>query len=124
MWTTRDGSLNGSPRKKRSLIKLKIVVFNPIPSANVMIAIDVNAGDLRSWRKANFKSFILFGAKCNDRINTRSPACRQPARDHYRDAEHYRSANTRDQIWRGHFGPLISHQVYDSVSRERSGSKP
>jgi hypothetical protein len=76
MSTTRDGSLNGSPRKNRSLIKLKIVVFSPIPSANVMIAIAVNAGDFRSWRKANFKSFILFGAKCNNRINTRSAARR------------------------------------------------
>jgi hypothetical protein len=38
------------------------VVFSPIPSANVMTAIDVNAGDLRSWRKANFKSFISLGA--------------------------------------------------------------
>src|SRR5258705_10535283 len=80
MWTARDGSLNGSPRKKRSLIKLKIVVFNPIPSANVMIAIAVNAGDLRSWRKANFRSFISLGAKCLNRIDKRGAARRNQPR--------------------------------------------
>ena len=60
---------------KRSLIKLKIAVFSPIPSANVMKAIAVNAGDLRSWRKANFRSFISFGAQCLNYIDAGS-ACR------------------------------------------------
>src|SRR4029453_16568333 len=72
MWTTRDGSLNSSPRKKRSLIKLKIVVFSPIPSAKVITAINVNAGDLRGWRKANFKSLISFGAESFNNIDARS----------------------------------------------------
>src|SRR5881392_1412362 len=53
----RDGSLNGSPRRNRSLIRLKIVVFSPIPSASVRTATRVNPGDLRSWRTANLKSF-------------------------------------------------------------------
>ena len=35
----RDGSLNGSPRRNRSLIRLKIVVLSPMPSASVMTAI-------------------------------------------------------------------------------------
>src|SRR5438034_9343530 len=66
----RDGSLNGSPRKKRSLIKLKIVVFSPMPSASVTTATKANPGDLRSWRKANFKSFISLGTKCLNRVDT------------------------------------------------------
>src|SRR6266566_2592142 len=55
---TRSGSWNGRPFTKRSLISEKIAVFSPIPSASVRTAIKVNTGDLRSWRKANFRSFI------------------------------------------------------------------
>src|SRR6184192_3521690 len=66
----RDGSLNGNPRKKRSLIKLKIAVLSPIPSASVKTATSVNPGDLQSWRKANFRSFISLGAEGLNRINT------------------------------------------------------
>src|SRR5215211_2626466 len=57
-WTTRDGSLNGRLRRNRSLIKLKIAVFNPIPIASVIIASAENPGDLRSWRRANLRSFM------------------------------------------------------------------
>src|SRR5216117_2490959 len=83
----RDGSLNSSPRKKRSLIKLKIVVFSPIPSANVTTAIDVNAGDLRSWRKANFRSFISLGAEGLNRINARGATRREQTREQPSRAE-------------------------------------
>src|SRR6266480_1522774 len=72
----RDGSLNGSRRRNRSLTKLKIVVFSPMPSASVKTAIAVNAGDLRSWRKANFKSFISLGTKCLNRVDTSGAARR------------------------------------------------
>src|SRR6266480_6161997 len=68
---TLSGSWNGRPFRKRALISEKIAVFSPIPSANVITAIDVNAGDLRSWRRANFRSFISLGAQCMDRINAR-----------------------------------------------------
>src|SRR5438477_1502433 len=57
-WTTRDGSLNGRPRRNKSLIKLKIVVFSPMPIASVIIASAEKPGDLRSWRSANFTSFM------------------------------------------------------------------
>ena len=36
--STRPGSLNGMPRKNRSLIKLKIAVLSPIPSVRVITA--------------------------------------------------------------------------------------
>src|SRR6266481_5652626 len=70
----RDGSLNGSRRRNRSLTKLKIAVFSPMPSASVRTATRVNPGDLRSWRKANFRSFISFSqqslvTQCDHRID-------------------------------------------------------
>ena len=51
--TTRDGSLKGRLRRKRSLIKLKMAVFGPIPRASVMTAIEVNAGDCEVFEKRN-----------------------------------------------------------------------
>src|SRR5260370_14633650 len=59
MWQRRCGSLKGSTRRNRSLIKLKMAVFSPMPSASVRTAIKVNPGDLRSWRKANFRSATI-----------------------------------------------------------------
>ena len=54
---------------------LKIAVFAPIPSASVRTAIAVNPGDLRSWRKANFKSIHgSLRSQRDDRIDTRSAA--------------------------------------------------
>ena len=38
---------------------LKIAVFAPMPSASVRTAMKVKPGDLRSWRKAKRKSFII-----------------------------------------------------------------
>src|SRR6266403_988758 len=74
---TRSGSRNGSPLRNRSLINEKIAVFNPIPSARVSTAMQVNAGDLRSWRSANFTSVILFGAQSLNRVDTCSAARRE-----------------------------------------------
>jgi hypothetical protein len=51
------------------LIKLKIAVFNPIPIASVIIASAENPGDLRSWQRENFKSFISLGAQRLNGIN-------------------------------------------------------
>src|SRR6476659_6937431 len=55
----REGSLNGRPRKKRSLIKLKMAVFRPIPRARVSKARSVNPGALSNWRKAKRTSVII-----------------------------------------------------------------
>src|SRR6266550_4623578 len=63
MRTTRSGSENGRPRRKRSWIKLKMAVFMPIPSASVSTASAVNPGDLRSWRRAKRTSFMSCGVK-------------------------------------------------------------
>src|SRR6187401_97441 len=48
---------------------LKIAVFAPIPSASVTIATRVNPGDLRSWRKASFKSFMSLRSESDDRVD-------------------------------------------------------
>src|SRR5438034_4206076 len=80
MRKTRFDCLNGRPRRKRSLIKLKIAVFSPMPSASVITAINVNAGDCRSLRNAKRKSLIindasgLFVTKSSDRIDARRAA--------------------------------------------------
>src|SRR2546423_7842429 len=90
-WTTRDGSLNGRPRRKRSLIKLKIAVLSPIPSASVITAVAGKAGDCRSFRNAKRMSFIgcggdfvlrkLIGTQGFKGIEQRSAARRNPAGD-------------------------------------------
>src|SRR5215469_3482387 len=81
-------SLNGSGRRKRSSIRLKMEVFRPIPSARVMTAITVNPGDLRSCRNAKRSSFIIavslkvfssFCAQRYNRIDTRRAASRYAA---------------------------------------------
>src|SRR5215467_10438004 len=55
----------------------KIAVVAPIPSARVRTVTSVNAGDLRSWRSANFRSFISFGTQCFNWIDQSCPAGRQ-----------------------------------------------
>src|SRR6184192_737111 len=99
--TTRDGSLNGKPRRNNSFIKLKIVVFSPIPSANVTTAMDVNAGDLRSWRKANFRSFISFGAQCLNGVDKCGAARRDQTRHQCGDGQ-YNCGGTEQKwiVWR------------------------
>src|SRR5260370_38559029 len=85
MCTKRSGSLNGNPRKNRSLIKLKIAVFKPIPSASVAMAMNVNAGDCRSLRNAKRTSFIgmrgLFGPQRLNGIDKCRSSRRQQAGD-------------------------------------------
>src|SRR6266536_2595917 len=53
---------------------VKMAALAPMPSASVMITTNVNPGDLRSWRKANFRSFISFCSQSDDRIDTCSAA--------------------------------------------------
>src|SRR5438128_12253186 len=56
-----------------ALIRLKIAVFGPMPSASVSTATAVKPGFFSSWRKANLKSFIT---QCLRRINLRRSASR------------------------------------------------
>src|SRR6266404_603578 len=61
MRTTRLGTENGRPRRKRSCIKLKIAVFMPMPMARVSTARKVNPGDLRNCRSAKRMSSNMCG---------------------------------------------------------------
>src|SRR4030081_1257500 len=69
--TSRSGSLNGNGRSSTALTTLKIAVFAPMPSASVMTATAVNPGFFKSWRKANFRSFM---AQCLHWIDLRRAA--------------------------------------------------
>ena len=50
--TSRPGALYGNGRRMEASTTLKIAVLAPMPSAKVRIATAVNAGLLRSMRKA------------------------------------------------------------------------
>src|SRR5947207_12571966 len=100
---TRSGSWNGRPFTKRSLISEKIAVLSPIPSANVMTAIDVNAGDLQSWRKANFRSFMSFGAQSLNRIDARGAVRRNETRRGRNQCEHSCNCEINERIERVDF---------------------
>src|SRR4029077_2054750 len=65
----RSASGYGSGRSRTALTMLNIAVFAPIPSASVRTATRVNPGDLRSWRRANLRSLILFCAQRDYRID-------------------------------------------------------
>src|SRR5207302_3242084 len=71
----------GSGRSRTALTMLKMAVLAPIPSASVRTATKVNPGDLRSWRRANVRSFISFGPKRDHWINAQSAARRQETGD-------------------------------------------
>src|SRR5262249_36391516 len=88
--TSRSGDGNGSGFNNTALTTLKMAVFAPIPSASVTTATRVNPGDLRSWRKASFKSFMLFGAQSLNYINARSPRRGQHRRDYCDRQQHKR----------------------------------
>src|SRR5438067_11142828 len=99
---TRPGSWNGRLLRNRSLINEKIAVFNPIPSASVNTAITVKAGDSRSLRKANLRSFISFGAQRLNRIDVSGATCRNEAGNQRHDAHDQRNAEQSGDTKRGH----------------------
>src|SRR4029077_1135246 len=65
----RSASGYGSGRSRTALTMLNIAVFAPMLSASVKTATRVNPGDLRSWRKANLRSLILFCAQRDYRLD-------------------------------------------------------
>src|SRR5947207_4112053 len=123
MCTSRCGSLNGSPRRNRSLIKLKIAVFSPMPSASVRTAIKVNPGDLRSWRKANFRSFISLGAQCLNRIDKCGAAGRQQARKQSCGREKNGGTAKQCGVVRGNLKQLRRNQSPESECDDNSNGK-
>src|SRR5947208_1241532 len=96
------GSRNGSPRRNKSRIKLNTAVFAPIPSASVSTAIKVNPGDFRSWRRANLRSFISFGAQRLNRIDVSSAPRWQETREQSCYREQGCGGEQQQRIMRGH----------------------
>src|SRR5216117_3470653 len=123
-WTTRDGSLNGRPRRNRSLIKLKIVVFSPIPRASVRTAMQVNAGDLRSWRSANFTSVILFGSQRGNWINVCGAARREQTRRQCGRREQNCCAAEQHWVVRRNLIQLRRDQTADRERRNNAEGEP
>src|SRR4029077_11542851 len=77
---------------------LKIAVFAPIPSASVRTATKVNPGDLRSWRKASFRSFMSLGAERLDWIDMRGATRGHQTSEERRTHEHDRGRANRQRI--------------------------
>src|SRR5206468_12056393 len=69
-----------------------------MPSASVRTATRVNPGELRSWRKASFRSFISFCSQRHDWINARCAACRYPRSQERRDEEKQPHAEINPRI--------------------------
>src|SRR5690349_8803588 len=59
----------GKGSKSVASTTVNIAVVAPIPSAIVVTAVKVNPGDFQSWRRANLRSFMSFGAQCLNWIN-------------------------------------------------------
>src|SRR6266496_3530201 len=59
MTASRSASGNGNVRSNAALIRLKMAVQAPIPSASVSTATAVKPGFFSSWRKANLRSFMV-----------------------------------------------------------------
>src|SRR5229473_5375662 len=60
---------NGSGRNKTESITAKMARFAPRQIAIVASAVTVNAGDLRSWRRANFRSFMSLVTQRDHRVD-------------------------------------------------------
>src|SRR5437773_11047107 len=91
----------GSGRSRTALTMLKMAVLAPMPSASVRTATKVNPGDLRSWRRANFRSFILFGAQCLNGVDKCGAARRDQTRHQCGDGQ-YNCGGTEQKwiVWR------------------------
>src|SRR5207302_6902029 len=87
MVTSRSDRGNGSGRSRMESITAKMARFAPRQIAIVASAVTVNAGALRSWRKANFRSFISLVAQRNHRIDRHGTARRKIGGDQRRAAQ-------------------------------------
>src|ERR1043166_9135495 len=112
--TNSSGFSKGRPFKNRSLIKLKMAVFMPMPSARVSTASRVKAGDLSSWRSAKRRSimrifdfrFSIFdlrkslGAQSEKWIDARRAASWQITGVKRERSEHRHDGDKRERIGR------------------------
>src|SRR5437868_14259914 len=100
------------------LITAKIARFAPRQIATVARAVTVNAGDLRSWRRANFRSFISFGSQCLNRIDHRRAAGGQQTCKQCCCGEQNGCTAEQRRVVRGN---LIELRCYQATERKRRG---
>src|SRR4029453_2028409 len=119
MTMSSSGWGNGSGLSNTALTTLKMAVFRPMPSASVKTAIDVNAGDLRNWRRAKRRSFIktLFRPQCHHRIDACGAARRQPAGDQRNDCEREQGEAQSRRIGSAH---AIKHTLQAATGTDRA----
>src|SRR5215211_1518957 len=101
--TSRSGDGKGSGFSNTALTTLKIAVLAPMPSASVRTATRENPGDLRSWRRANFRSFISFCPQRDDWINARCAASRNPGSEARRGEKKRAHAKINSQVETAYF---------------------
>src|SRR4029077_20113266 len=115
----RSASGYGSGRSRTALTMLNIAVFAPMLSASVKTATRVNPGDLRSWRRANLKSLILFCAQRDDRIDACGAAGWYQTGKNGSDAETCGSNGNQKRIMRRDLVKLSR----DEMTRAQRGGK-
>src|SRR6516225_660981 len=91
----------GKGSKSVASTTVKIAVVAPIPSAIVITAVKVNPGDFQSWRRANLRSFMSFGAQCLNWINVcGTPGREQTCNDSHQNQYNRRREKQRWVVWR------------------------
>src|SRR5437764_6120665 len=115
----RSASGYGSGRSKTALTMLKIAVFAPMPSASVRTATRVNPGALRSWRRANLRSLILFCAQRDYRIDAYGTAGRYETGKQRGDGKSSGSNGNQKRITRRDLVKLSR----DEMTRAKRGGK-
>src|SRR4029453_10131431 len=103
---------------------VKMAALAPMPSASVMITTNVNPGDLRSWRRANLRSFISFGPQRLNRIAVGGAPCRQQTREQSRYCEQGCCGHQQQRIMRGNLIQLRSHQPAERERRDDADREP
>src|SRR5437773_1471331 len=77
---------------------VKMAALAPMPSASVMTTTNVNPGDLRSWRKANLRSFMSLSAQCLNRIDMRGSTRRKKTGEECGHTEQHAGRNKGKRI--------------------------
>src|SRR6266566_7627071 len=84
-----------------------------MPSASTITAAIVNPGDLRSWRRANRRSFISFSAQSFDWIDERRAARRNQTSEQRRECQYDRGRAEQKWIVRRNLVKLRRQQTTD-----------
>src|SRR5437879_1529960 len=98
MVTSRSDCGNGSGRSRMESTTAKMARFAPRQIAIVASAVIVNAGDLRSWRRAKRRLFMSLVAQRDHWIDSHGAARRKIRRDQCRTAQDNRDDGVNRKI--------------------------